>query len=443
VLSLAAGPGFGSAAHAVMLLHSPHTFDATLYELWVTLLNGGRVVVGPAAELDLGTVADLIEQHGITALWLTAGLFRVAADEAPEIFRGVREVWTGGDVVPAAAVRRVLSSCPGTRVVNGYGPTETTVFASTYPLGQDDAVPDTLPVGYPLAGTATYVLDAALRLLPPDVVGEVYIAGCGVGRGYLGRPGLTSTRYPADPFGPPGSRMYRTGDLGRRTADGVLHFAGRTDDQVKIRGFRAEPGEVETAAAALPGVASAVVTVQDGADAKQLVCYVVPAPGHTLDGPAVRDSLRAVLPDYLVPAAVVPLARIPLGANGKLDRGALPHHVPAAGPHRPPSTPAERAVARLFADAFGSPEVGLDDDFFALGGDSVTAIRVAARARTARLAISPHDIFTHKTVGELAAVAAAEAPAEADPVPDGRGGGRIELEPADLDALEAEWGAQR
>ncbi|MFD0395640.1 AMP-binding protein [Streptomyces nogalater] len=234
------------------------------------------MVVAPGGSVDAALLRRLAADGGLTALWLTAGLFRLLAQDAPDCFRGLAQVWTGGDVVPAAAVRRVLAACPGLTVVDGYGPTETTTFATSFALTDPAAVPGTVPIGHPLDDMRVHVLDARLRPVPPGCPGELYLAGEGVARGYLGRPGESAARFPADPFGPPGARMYRTGDLARRRPDGTVEFLGRADDQVKIRGFRVEPGEAEAALAAHPGVTDvAVLAREDRPGAKRLVAYVV------------------------------------------------------------------------------------------------------------------------------------------------------------------------
>ncbi|MEV5378992.1 amino acid adenylation domain-containing protein [Streptomyces nondiastaticus] len=284
VLSLAADRCWRGGDHERVLLHSPHAFDASTYELWVPLLNGGQVVVAPPGELDTSVLARLVAGGSVTALWLTAGLFQVMADESPGSFAGVRAVWTGGDVVPAAAVRRVLDHCPRTTVVNGYGPTETTTFAAHHATRAPDPASSSVPIGRAMDGMRLYVLDGALRPLPVGVTGELYIAGAGLARGYSGRPGMTSERFVADPHGPAGARMYRTGDLVRRRSDGVLDFMGRADDQVKIRGFRIEPGEIEAVLSRHPGLAQAAVVAHEHRPGDQrLVAYAVPV---TADGPA-------------------------------------------------------------------------------------------------------------------------------------------------------------
>ncbi len=411
VVGLASDRSFAGEAHRSVLLHSPQAFDASTYEVWVPLLNGGRIVVAPPGDVDADVLRGLVTEHHVTALWLTAGLFRLLAQEDPACLRGVGEVWTGGDVVPATAVRQVRDACPGLTVVDGYGPTETTTFASRCVLPPGEPVPDVVPIGGPLDNMAAYVLDAGLRPVPPGVAGELFVAGTGVARGYLGRAGLTAERFVADPFGAPGARMYRTGDVVRWSAGGVLEFVGRADDQVKIRGFRIELGEIENALAAHERVAEAVVVTRD----KRLVAYVVTTAGV----PELREWLRRDLPDYMVPAAFVTLDALPLSRNGKVDRQALPE--PAAEPvagYLPPRTENERILADVWAGVLGVPAVGIEDNFFELGGDSILSIQVVSRARRHGLALTPRDLFAHQTVAALAVAAgtAAVTVAEQGPV---------------------------
>ncbi|QKV91249.1 non-ribosomal peptide synthase/polyketide synthase [Streptomyces sp. NA02950] len=419
VVALARHRGFDGGGHERVPLHSPVAFDAATYEVWVPLLRGGQVVVAPPGEMDAGVLRALVAEHRVTGVWLTAGLFRLLAQDAPDCFAGLREVWTGGDVVPAASVRRVLAACPGLTVVDGYGPTETTTFATSFAMAGAAGVPETVPIGRPLDHTRVYVLDARLRIVPPGVVGELFVAGEGVARGYLGQPGPTAASFVADPYGPPGERMYRTGDLARRRPDGTVEFAGRADDQVKVRGFRIEPGEVERVLAAHPSVAdAAVVAREDRPGVKRLVAYVVAADGTPVDGARLRAHAADLLPDYMVPSAVVALAALPLSRNGKVDRTALPAPDPAAerAPSRAPRGEAERMTAGIWAEVLGVERVGADDDFFELGGDSILSIRLTSRLREAfGRELSPRMVFTHPTVAALAAALGA---------PEGRTGRR-------------------
>ncbi|WP_330113822.1 non-ribosomal peptide synthase/polyketide synthase [Streptomyces sp. MUM 178J] len=409
VIELAAERCWADGSQERVLFHSPHAWDASTLELWVPLLNHGSVVVAPPGEVDLRAMARLLVDERITGLWLSAGLFRWLAEEEPGCFAGLREVRTGGDVVPADAVGKVLAACPGTRVTNGYGPTETTVFATHHMMRTGDPVPDNVPIGVPLAGRGAYVLSQWLEPVPAGVVGELYLSGSGLARAYEGAAGTTAASFVADPFGPPGTRMYRSGDLARRRADGALEFVGRVDDQVKLRGFRIELGEVDGALGALPEVAHAVSLIrEDRPGDKRLVGYVVPAPGHELpDEETVRGRLAELLPDYLVPSAVVKLDELPLTSNGKLDRAALPAPAEAAGHHcRRPRTPQEELVCALFAETLGVSEVGLDDDFFQRGGNSLLAAGLVSRIRkTLGIELGIQTLFLAPTVAGLLAAA--------------------------------------
>ncbi|HSV66550.1 MAG TPA: amino acid adenylation domain-containing protein, partial [Mycobacteriales bacterium] len=424
VVALAFDRRFANGAHVRVLGHSPLAFDASTYELWVPLLNGGTVVMVPPGEIDAHVLRRQVSDHRVTALWLTAGLFRMIVQDAPDCLTGVAEVWTGGDVVPAAAVRRVLTACPGLVVVDGYGPTETTTFATSYRMDDAAAVPDAIPIGAPLDNMRVYVLDGGLRPVPVGVPGELFIAGAGLARGYLDRPGLTAQRFVADPFGPPGQRMYRTGDVVRWTADGVLEFQGRGDDQVKIRGFRIELGEIETTLLGHDGIAQAVVIARsDDAGRKRLTAYIVPAPGApSPDSAELRHHLGGLLPDYMIPAAFVTLDQLPLSRNGKVDRRALPapdFATLATTGHAPPRTATEKALVQIWTDVLGTDRLGIHDNFFELGGDSILSIQIVSRARRAGLLMTSKDIFLHQTIAALAphVVAAHVVAAETEPAP--------------------------
>ncbi|MFJ2868904.1 amino acid adenylation domain-containing protein, partial [Kitasatospora sp. NPDC087314] len=399
VIALATDHHIASPATERVLLHSPHSFDASTFELWVPLLNGGSVIVAPTGDLTATTLQHLITNHHITALWLTAGLFSSIADDNPDCLNGLHQLWTGGDIVSPTAVTHARAACPDLTIVNGYGPTETTTFATTHPVTD---TPNALPIGRPLDTMRAYVLDTHLRPVPVGATGELYLAGSGLARGYHHRPALTAERFTADPHGPAGSRMYRTGDLAKWNRHGELEYAGRTDAQIKLRGFRIELGEVEAALTSHPAVAQATVLLrEDTPGHKRLIAYTVPT--GTLDEAAVRTHLTATLPEYMIPAAIVVLDALPLTVNGKLDRRALPAPDLTPVSSRAPRTPREEILCEVFAQILSLPTVGIDDDFFALGGHSLLATRLVSRIRTVLDVELPiRTLFEAPTVATLA-----------------------------------------
>ncbi|MET7938404.1 amino acid adenylation domain-containing protein, partial [Streptomyces sp. NPDC005322] len=410
-----------------VLVQANHAFDASTYEVWMTLARGGRLVVLPPGEQDAAARGRVIAARGVTNVHATAGLFRVLAEESPEIFAGVREVSTGGDVVSASAIRALLAAHPQLSVRTTYGPTETTAFTTQLAFTAGDPVPDSVPIGAPMDNSQAYVLDEFLRPVAPGVVGELYVSGAGLARGYAGRAGPTAERFVAAPFGGSGRRMYRTGDLARWSPDGQLEFAGRADDQVKIRGFRIEPGEVEAVLAAHESVGQvAVVMREDQPGAKRLVGYVVPA-GDDVDAEALGEYVAGKVPDYMVPSAILLLDTLPVTANGKLDRAALPAPEFGASSGRGPATPMEELLCGLFREVLGLEWVGAEDSFFELGGDSIMSMLVVSRARRAGAVITARQVFEHRTPAALARSAEGT-----DVVPTGThttGVGRVPLTP--------------
>jgi len=402
-----------SSAHGRVLLHSPHAFDLSTYELWVPLLNGGTVVVAPPGHVDATVLKSLIAEHDLTAVSLTAGLFAAIADAAPEVFAPLGEVSMGGDVVNPGALARVREQCPGTVLRHMYGPTETTLIVLYADLGPRWTPDRPAPLGRPRAGMSAYLLGPDGTPVPTGEAGELYLAGPGVARGYVNRPGVTAQRFVPDPFGPPGTRMYRTGDLARRRADGDLEFLGRADDQVKIRGYRVEPGEIETVLAGHQDVRQVAVTAEpdpvvDGD--RQLVAYVVSSADTSLSAGRLGGHVAAVLPEYMVPALYVRLDKLPLTPNGKVDRAALPALRAEAPPDptkrraasRLPHTPDEVALCAIYADILAVPQVGVDDSFFALGGNSLKAIRVVSRIRKELgMELTVKRLFAAPTPAEL------------------------------------------
>src|SRR5579859_2711808 len=386
-----------------VLMLAPHAFAVSSYELWVPLLRGGHLVLAPPGDFDVGSLRRLISQDKITALHLTAGLFRVVAEEAPDCLRGVREVLTGGDVISAAAVQRVLDVCPGIVVRAMYGSTEVSLFATCSPMTAGHRMGRSVPVGRAQDNVRLHILDEQLSPVPAGTVGELYIAGERLARGYYRRPGRTAERYVPDPFGGPGERMYRTGDLVKLTPDGLIDFVGRAAGQVKIRGFRVAVAEVETALASYPGVTHAVVVATGPEDGdKRLIGYIVAA-GGDIDVAAVAAHVRQVLPDYMVPAAFAVIDSLPLTPNGKLDRRVLPEpEIEGAATYRAPESPRQAALCSMFAEVLGAQQVGIDDSFFDLSGQSLMAMRLIEQINSelgAELLIA--DLFDAPTVADL------------------------------------------
>ncbi|EID17508.1 linear gramicidin synthetase subunit D [Mycobacterium xenopi RIVM700367] len=369
-----------------------YAFDYSVWEIWAALLHGGRLVVVPeSVTRSPEDFHDLLVDEHVSVLSQTPSAVGVLSPEG----------------LDSAALVIAAEPCPGEVVdrwargrvmVNAYGPTETTVYASiSAPLAPGSGPP---PIGLPVPGAALFVLDGWLHRVPVGVVGELYVAGTGVGVGYVGRPGLTGSRFVACPFGPPGSRMYRTGDLVRWRADGQLDYLGRADEQVKIRGYRIELGEVRAALARCDGVEqAAVIAREDRPGDKRLVGYVT----GCADPVMVRARLAERLPAYMVPAAVVVLEALPLTVNGKLDTRALPAPEYTGGGYRPPTSPVEEILAGIYAQVLGVERVGIDDSFFELGGDSISAMRLVAAVNTGLDAgLSVRAVFEAPTVAQLA-----------------------------------------
>ncbi|MGW0811129.1 amino acid adenylation domain-containing protein, partial [Nonomuraea sp. NPDC002799] len=414
-----------------MLAGTSINFDVSVFELFTTLLAGGCVEL----------VRDVLVagERGGWSGGVLSGVPSVLAALVAEAGDGldVETVVLAGEGLPAASVERLRAVLPGVRVVNGYGQTES-FYASAFAVPAGWAGSGGVPIGRPLGNMRAYVLGPGLAPVPPGVAGELYVGGL-VARGYHGRPDLTAARFVADPYGSPGERMYRTGDVARWNGDGQLEYVGRADEQVKVRGFRIEPGEIESVLTAHPGVAQAAVVAKDG---QRLVGYVVPADGdgdaelgdyglHA--GVSVHDLqayLRGRLPEYMVPSALVVLGELPLMANGKLDRAALPEPVVAEGEYRAPRTTEEEVLAGVFADVLGADRVGVDDDFFAIGGDSIRSIQVVARARAGGVEVTAQEVFDCRTVAALAVAAAgrAEHRVVLEELPGG-GVGRLPLPP--------------
>ncbi|WP_280486953.1 non-ribosomal peptide synthetase, partial [Nocardia cyriacigeorgica] len=389
-------------ASDVVLQKTPATFDVSVWEFFWPLQIGARLVVAkPDGHRDPAYLAEIITAEGVTVTHFVPSMLAVfVADAAAAQCASLRMVFASGEALSPKPAHR-LRELTGAALHNLYGPTEAAVDVTFHEV--TDADTDTVPIGAPVYNTQVYVLDARLRPVPVGVAGELYLAGTQLARGYVARPDLTSDRFVANPFGT-SERMYRTGDLVAWTADGELDYLGRTDYQVNLRGLRIELGEIENALTALESIAQAVVVVRtDEHTGDQLVAYVVADPDRVVDIDAVRAELGQQLPAYMVPAAYVVLDAFPLNASGKLDRKALPEPTFAATAFRAPVTPVQEIVAGTFADVLGVERVGLDDDFFALGGNSLVATQVAARLGAALdTQIPVRVLFEAPTVAALA-----------------------------------------
>ncbi|HET7460396.1 MAG TPA: amino acid adenylation domain-containing protein, partial [Longimicrobium sp.] len=358
------------------------SFDAAVFEIWGALLNGATLVgIDRDVLLSAPLLGRALREQGISHLYQTAALFNQHVREQVDVYAGLRQLVFGAEAVGTESVRRMLRSGKPGRVLHEYGPTEATVWCTLEEVEEVAEDAPTVLIGRPIPNARAYVLDPAGEPLPVGVPGDLCIGGDGVVRGYLGRPGLTAERFVPDPFATePGGRMYRTGDRARWRDGGKLEFLGRLDDQVKIRGFRIEPGEVEAAMAAYPGVREARVMMrEDQPGDKRLVAYVV----GSVEVDGLRAHLGQSLPEYMVPQAIVALDRLPLNANGKVDRKALPVPQYAADADRyvAPRTPTEEVLAGIWAEVLRLERVGVEESFFDLGGHSLLATRVAARVR--------------------------------------------------------------
>ena len=410
-------------------------FDASVREFFWPLVTGAAVVVArPGGQRDLAYLAGLLAGERVSvAYFVPSMLAAFAAEPGAEQCASLRLVMCGGEALPGWLAQQAGQLWPAARLDNLYGPTEVTIEVTWWRCGPG---PQTPPIGRPLPNVRVFVLDRWLQPVPAGVAGELYVAGVQLARGYLGRAGLTGERFVACPFGP-GQRMYRTGDVVRWRADGALEYLGRADDQVKIRGFRIEPGEIETVLAGHGSVAQAAVLVrEDRPGDRRLVAYIVPAdPGAAVDAAVLREHAGRLLPDYMVPSAVVPVEVLPLTPNGKLDRRALPAPEYAGpGVGRGPQTRAEEVLCGLFAEVLGVDRVGVDDDFFELGGHSLLATQLVSRVRSVLdVDLAVRAVFEFPTVAGLAV--AAGRPAVAVPprlIP----AGAVEITPAMLPLAE-------
>ncbi|NHB90237.1 non-ribosomal peptide synthetase, partial [Photorhabdus tasmaniensis] len=381
-------------------------FDASTFEVWAPLLNGGAlVVIDHATLLTPQELVPAFQAHRITVLWLTIGLFNRLAAELSPVLPQIKILIFGGDIPDLHVIAQVLDNRPPQQLLQAYGPSEGTTFTTIYPIVALAQGVTRIPIGRPIANTRVYLLDAYEQPVPPGVIGEIYVGGDGVAQGYFNRPELTAERFLVDPFSDnPNARMYRTGDLARYLPDGNLEFLSRNDQQVKIRGFRIEPGEIETHLAEHPAVHEAAVLARGEGPDKRLVAYVV-APADDGLVNSLRAHLSAILPDYMVPSAFVRLDAFPLTPNGKLDRRALPapdNEAFAYQVYAVPQGETEMALAAIWRELLGIEQVSRHDSFFALGGHSLLAIRMVERLRHLGLTLTARDLFQFPVLFELA-----------------------------------------
>jgi amino acid adenylation domain-containing protein len=404
---------------------APTAFDASTFEIWGPLVAGGRIAVIADRHVSAQELGARLREIQPDWMFLTTGLFHLLVDYDPAALNSVGVLLAGGD---ALSPKHVLAAAKeiGRQVYAVYGPTETTVFASCHAVEVDGSY-DRVPLGTALAGSSMLVLNERLEELPVGEVGEIFLRGPGLARGYHRRPAFTAERFIADPgSSPPGARLYRTGDRGRRLPEGDVEFLGRVDRQVKLRGFRVEPGEVEAALNAHPAVgSSAVVVVSDGGG-QRLVAYVAPRRSTELTAGQLRGWLAERLPAYLLPNNYALIPQLPLDPNGKIDRTALPAPWQVRAqldgqltlpPFSEPGTPTERLVANAFVDALQIDQVGRHDNFFEFGGDSLRSVEVLEQLKKQGIVISTRQFFGNATVAGVAGlVDLAGAP------PNGRGG---------------------
>jgi amino acid adenylation domain-containing protein len=391
---------------------SPFAFDASTFEIWGSLLSGGKLVLMSPGRWTLTDLYRELRLHDVSLSLIVAPLFNSVAPDDYQRLAGVKQLFTGADLVSYTQFRDMLKSSPGRRLTNCYGPTETTVFCTTFSAQDPGELFDSLPIGRPIANMRAYVLDDHLQPVPPGVAGHLYIAGVGVARGYLNRPGLTAERFVADPFGPAGSVMYRTGDLSRWGAGGVLDFLGRADEQVKIRGFRIEPGEIEAALTRHPTVTEAAVLAREDIPGnKRLVAYVVPAAGQKPNPATLRAYLRQSLPDFMVPSAFVELQYLPRTSIGKVNRIALPPPAHSGGQvsDTSPVSATETRLLALCRKLIAHPDLSLDDHLLHVGFHSLALAQLASRIQEEFGTSLPFSkMFERHTVAELASLVEAQ-----------------------------------
>ncbi|MGY0106505.1 amino acid adenylation domain-containing protein [Bacillus velezensis] len=383
-----------------LLFTSSLGFDVTTFEIFGPLLNGASLYVSDQETyLDSDVLETFIQQNGITTLWLTSSLFNHLSEQNKDVFSGLSRLIIGGEALSPSHVNRVRNALPHLSVWNGYGPTENTTFSTCFLIEQ--SYDHSIPIGRPVGNSTAYIINSRGTPQPIGVIGELCTGGDGVARGYFGRPELTQEKFVPNPF-VPGERMYRTGDLARWLPDGTIEYAGRMDDQVKIRGYRVELGEIEAALRSLDGVKEAAVSVRTGQSGnKELIAYM--SLQADMDTEKVRSSLSKQLPNYMVPAYMMELEKLPLTPNGKLDRKNLPEpELTLQTAYTAPRNELEEQLSVIWQEVLGTKQVGIEDSFFELGGDSIKALQVSARLGRYGWKMTASDLFRHPSIKELA-----------------------------------------
>jgi amino acid adenylation domain-containing protein len=393
----------------IFLQLAPISFDASTFEIWGSLLNGAKLVLFPGDKPSLAELGQIIQHHQITTLWLTAGLFHLMVDQRIEDLQPLQQLIAGGEALSVPHVQKVLSTLTNCQLINGYGPTESTTFTCCYPIPKTASLLTSVPIGRPIANTQVYILDAHLQPVPIGIPGELHIGGDGLARGYLDRPDLTAEKFISNPLTGTG-RLYKTGDLARYLPDGNIEFIGRIDNQVKIRGFRIELGEIEVAISQYPSVREVcVIDREDRPGDKRLVAYVVTDQSAPPTDRELRTFIQSKLPDYLIPSAFVMVSALPLTANGKVDRRALP----APESDRPaaeaalvaPRNELELQLTEIWERLLDVQSIRIRDNFFELGGHSLIAVRLFAEIeRIWGQNLPLATLFQKQTIEELASV---------------------------------------
>jgi amino acid adenylation domain-containing protein/non-ribosomal peptide synthase protein (TIGR01720 family) len=407
VVSLVKGIDYVSIKREDVLLSTgSSSFDATTFEYWSMLLNGGQLLLCTEERLlDNQLLKEVLRSKAVNKMWFTSSWFNQLVETDISLFKTLETILVGGEKLSEYHIGKLRQIYPAIEIINGYGPTENTTFSLTYPI-KESALPQTIPIGRPLTNRSTYVLDGSQRLVPIGVPGEIYVSGSGLARGYLNRSALTSERFIKNPFvAEADAKMYRTGDIGRWLPDGNIEYLGRKDEQVKIRGYRIELGEIESVAQQ-SGLASQVVVLASatGSGSKRLTGYVVATAGFSKE--AMIGWLESKLPEYMVPQLWIAVEKMPLTTNGKIDKKALPAadaNELATAQYMAPRNDFEQQLAGVWQKLLGIEQVGIHDNFFELGGDSILTIQVVSRIRRQGYELHPKDIFIHQTIARLSA----------------------------------------